>query len=484
MPLTAQHPSPFQSFRQRLQRPDLITHLHDSVIGKDATVPGPEGPLPLVYADYVASGRAISLVEDLVREAILPYYANSHAETSYCGALMTHWREEARQLIAAALGAGPGHAVVFAGSGATGGLNRIVHLLGLRDSAARGERPLVLIGPYEHHSNILPWRETGADVIEVPEGAAGGPDLEFLARLLAQFAGRPMVGAFSAASNVSGIVADVPAITRLLKQAGAKVVWDYAGGGPYLPITMTPAPDCAIDAIALSPHKFPGGPGASGVFAIRRDAVRTTIPTQPGGGTVRFVSPWGHDYSDQVEVREEGGTPNILGDLRAALALMIKEAVGTEAIARRNAELTRIGFARLAQEPRIEILGNTSCQRLPIFSFRMTDGAGGYVHQQLVTRLMSDLYGIQVRGGCACAGPYGHRLFHIDRQSSDQLRAAVLAGQEIEKLGFVRFNLSYLASDAEAGYILESLCDLARRAPVLAGRYRGDAHTASFEPVG
>lgn len=476
--------SPFAAFCAALQQEGGIAVLREAVIGNTVQVTGPFGPRRLVYADYVASGRALGPVERFVQDEVLPYYANSHTETSYCGGLMTRLREQARAIIGRSMGCDPAlHAVVFAGAGATAGLNRIVHLLGLGDSVAKGEDPVVLLGPYEHHSNILPWRETGAEVIEIEEDAAGGPSPAELHRHLAALAGRrPVIGAFSAASNVSGIITDVAAVTRLLKAAGARVVWDYAGGAPYLPIAMTPAADAAIDAIALSPHKFVGGPGASGVFAIRRDAVRACVPSQPGGGTVRFVSPWGHDYNETVEGREEGGTPNIIGDLRAALAVLVKEAIGLDFITRRDAELAHRGLEALAVHERIEMLGATHSRRLPIFSFRVRDGHGGYHHQHLITQLMSDLYGIQARGGCACAGPYGHRLLQVERQASEALRAQVLAGHEIDKLGFVRFNLSYLMADDEVDFILKSVGELACMADRYADCYEADGHSGVFTP--
>lgn len=479
--------SPFARFAARLREgttsgAEVAARLHGAVIGADLMVPGPFGAHRLIYADYTASGRALRPVEETVIEDFLPLYANSHTEASYLGAAMTRLRREARARIAAACGATEAHAVIFAGAGATAGLNRLVHLLGVAEDARAGLRPAVLVGPYEHHSNLLPWRESGAEVIEIPEGACGGPCRETLAEVLAGLFGRPLVGAFSAASNVTGIVTDVAEVTRLLKAHGARAVWDYAGGGPYLPITMTPAPDAPIDAIVTSPHKFPGGPQASGVLVLRRDAVRTLTPSLPGGGTVRFVSPGSHDYAPRVEAREEAGTPNVIGDLRAALAFMVKEAVGQPTIDALNAARARRALAVWGAVPGIEILGRADCPRLPIFSFRIRDGQGGHVHQQLATRMLSDLHGVQARGGCACAGPYVHRLLGIGTAESSRLRAAILAGHELEKPGFVRLNFSYLADEAEVAALLSAVCDLAERAPGLARYYEADPATAIFSP--
>lgn len=280
-------------------------------------------------------------------------------------------------------------------------------------------------------------------------------------------AGGLVIGAFTAASNVTGITSDVPAITRMLKAAGAVAVWDYAGGGPYLPISMTPAADAPIDAIAISPHKFVGGPGASGLLIVRRDVATATIPTFPGGGTVSFVSPTRQDYSAELEEREEGGTPNVLGDIRAALAFIVKDVIGQAWIDARNILYSNGALEAFARMPRIQVLGNVDCPRLPIFSFLVRNRHDGYVNPQLATRLLSDYFGIQARGGCACAGPYGHRLLDIDKATSSYLRNEILAGRMLEKPGFVRLNFSYLLAEAEVTEITTAVQLL----PGLADRY-------------
>lgn len=456
------------NFRDALKVEDLAAGL----IGKDALVYGPYGPQKLVYADYVASGRALIQIERFVMEEVLPYYANSHTEASFCGSFITRLRRDARAAVAACCGAGEQHATIFCGSGATAGINRLVALLG----ADRG-RVRVIHGPYEHHSNILPWRESGAEVVEIPEGEDGGPDADALRLCLSQSIGFDrVICTLSAASNVTGIVADVARLTRIVKDAGATMVWDYAGGGPYLPIDMT----LGMDAVVISPHKFIGGPGASGVMMLRRDAVTRQKPTWSGGGTVRFVSPSSHDYSGNIEAREEAGTPNVVGDIRAALAFIVKDAIGKDFMARRNRDLAQRGISALSRHPDIELLGLQSPDRLPIFSFRVRRRGGGFVHQQLVTRMLSDRYGIQARGGCACAGPYVHRLLGIDDAGSEKIRQSILAGDEMEKPGFVRMNLSVLLSDATADFILDSVADLARTADTHERNYTCDRSKAIF----
>ena len=281
---------------------------------------------------------------------------------------------------------------------------------------------------------------------------------------------------------MTGIVTDVVGVTRLAKSAGAPMIWDYAGGAPYLPIAMTPAADEPIDAIVVSPHKFIGGPGASGVLVVRRDAVVTDRPTWPGGGTVRFVSPTAHDYSASLEAREEAGTPNVMGDVRAALAFLVKDAIGAETHAppqqgadgARPCRLVRCraaGVARLARSAEAADL---------LVSVR--DGRGGHVHQQLVTRMLSDRFGIQARGGCACAGPYVHRLLGIGHVELESMRQAILAGDEIAKPGFTRLNLSVLLSDEKVDFILDSVARLAADATAYTGRYDCDGSRAIFFP--
>ena len=469
MPHPARFPGQMQGFRDSLGG---VQDIARGVIGKGVEFDTPFGRRKLVYADYVASGRALRQVEEFILTEVLPFYANSHTEASHCGAHVTRLRREARQAIATACGAGPEHAAIFAGSGATAGLNRLVALLG----AGPGTR--VVIGPYEHHSNILPWRESGAEVVELGEAPAGGPDLADLARALT-FKG-PVIVTLSAASNVTGILSDVEAITRIVKTAGAVMVWDYAGGGPYLPIAMTPAPDAAIDAIVTSPHKVPGGPGASGVMILRRDAVVSTRPTWPGGGTVRYVSSEGHDYLENLEAREEAGTPNVIGDIRAGLAFVVKDAIGLQHQVSRNADLSRLGLDMLTAIREVQVLGNRTAPRLPIFSIRLRMGQD-YLNPQLAARMLSDHFGIQARGGCACAGPYGHRLLGVDATQSSALRAEILSGNEAAKPGFLRFNLSVLMDEGEVAYILQSLSRLSQDAAAYAESYAWDADSALFQ---
>jgi len=449
----------FSDFRAGIEQGDALAEIRAGIIGKDIMIPGSDGPKPMLYADYVASGRALRQIEEAVLNGVLPYYANSHTEDSYCGAYMTGLRASARAVVADLCGAGDAHSVIFTGSGATAGLNRLVHLFGVREAIAEGRGATIIIGPYEHHSNILPWRESGARVIEIPEAPSGGPDLGALKSALSAAKGL-VIGSFSAASNVTGIMTDIATVTRMLKSAGALAVWDYAGGGPYMAMSMQPGAGAEIDAIVISPHKFIGGPAASGLLILRKDAVATQIPTCPGGGTVLYVSSTEHDYVADISEREEAGTPNTIGDIRAALALIVKDVIGQHRIDRINAEFARRMLQDLAEIPGIAVLGNTGCARLPIFSFLVARADGSFVEPQEVARVLSDRFGIQVRGGCACAGPYGHHLLSIPKEVSGYLRARILQGDLSEKPGFVRFNLSYLFTPQDYATLLRALQQL------------------------
>lgn len=484
--MTHRNGTALDHFRDSLVGPDLIARLRAGLIGEGSTITGPFGDRELIYADYVASGRALRQVEDFVLEEVLPVYANSHTEASFCGGVMTRMREAARAEISRMCGADDRFATVFSGAGATAGLNRLVHLLGVSGAAERGENPLVVIGPYEHHSDILPWRESGAEVVEIAEAALGGPDLVRLEEVLSG-AGpdRLIVGAFTLMSNVTGIVTDEAAVTSLLKRYGALSVWDCAGSGPYLPIDVGAGTELEKDAVVVSPHKFIGGPAASGVMILRKDAVRKSTPVFPGGGTVRFVSPWAHDYTDNIAAREEAGTPNVIGDIRAALAFLVKEAIGQQLMDERHAAWRAKALAVWRDNPAIEILGNVNARHaLPVFSFRVRDlDRGGYIHQQLVTRMLSDLYGIQARGGCACAGPYAHRLLGIDQAQSEALRQGILSGEELKKPGWTRLNFSVLMNLEKVDKVIAAVEDLAMNPYPVADYYDCDASTARFKAV-
>jgi selenocysteine lyase/cysteine desulfurase len=443
-----------------------IERIRESVIGDDAVLEGPFGPRRVVYADYTASGRALSFIEDYIRGRVLPLYGNTHTEASATGLHTTALREDARRVIHEAVNGGEDDVVLFCGSGSTAAIDRFVRLLELDRHAVR---PVVYLGPYEHHSNELPWRESVADVVTIRDGADGGVDLDHLDQELRRYADRPLrVGSFSAASNVTGIITDVDRVAGLLRRHGALSCWDYAAAGPYLPIDMADK-----DAVFLSPHKFVGGPGTPGVLVVKRRLLRARVPTVPGGGTVLFVSPHGHSYHPDPVIREEGGTPAIVESIRAGLIFALKEQVGAEEIRRREHGFARRALASWSTNPTIEILGNTSVDRLPIVSFALRHPPR-LLHSNFVVSLLSDLFGIQARSGCFCAGPYLHRVYDIDDDWSARIEDQCLRGQLGAKLAFVRLGFNYFISDAVFEYIVSAVHFLAEHAWKLLPFYRFD----------
>jgi len=435
---------------------DLIDRIRHSVIGDDVVLDGPFGPRRLVYADYTASGRALSFVEDYIRDRVLPLYANTHTEASATGLHTTALREDARRIIHEAVNGGDDDVVVFCGAGTTGAIDKLVRVLDL-------ERAVVFVGPYEHHSNELPWRESSADVVTIREDAAGRVDLEHLEYELERHAHRPLkVGAFSAASNVTGIVTDVDAIAIALHRHGALSLWDYASAGPYLPIDMNPAPEMADghlaykDAVCISPHKFVGGPGTPGVLVAKRALFANPVPSVPSGGTIVFVTPTSQSYHPEPAIREEGGTPAIVESIRAGLVFGLKEAVGAEEIRRREDGFARRALESWRRNPQIEILGNPDLERLAIVSLGVRH-ARGLLHSNFVVAVLSDLFGIQARSGCFCAGPYIHRMYPIDEDWSQRMDAEVARGHIGAKLAFARLSFNYFMSETVFEYILEAV---------------------------
>ncbi len=458
----------------------LIETIRSSIIGDDQAIDGPYGPRRVTYADYTASGRSLTFLEDYIRHHVMPLYANTHTETSGTGRQTTRFREEARAIIKQAVGGGPDDVVIFCGSGATGAINKLIDVLNLRipaDLDARyelsshipsGERPVVFIGPYEHHSNELPWRESIADVVVIGEDADGHVDLAALEAELVRHAARPLkIGSFSAASNVTGIGSDTQAIGALLQRHGALAFWDFAAAGPYVKIEMGDH----MDAIFLSPHKFIGGPGTPGVLVAKRRLFKNRVPGTPGGGTVAYVNPEEHRYLVDPEHREEGGTPAIIESIRAGLVFQLKEAVGCPTIRAREEDFIHRAIASWAENPSIGILGNRDAWRLSIVSFVVRHGSR-YLHHNFIVALLNDLFGIQARGGCSCAGPYGHRLLGIDLATSKEFEREIVRGCEGIKPGWVRVNFNYFLSEAQFQFLLDAIHMIAEHGWKLLPDYR------------
>jgi len=461
---------------------DVTALLRRAEIGRRAFVETPFGRRLVTYADQTATGRALSFVEEALA-AVRPLYANTHTSISTTGRVMTRLREEARRVVARAVHASDEDVVLFTGSGATAAVNKLVGLLGLRISEPlerryglsrhipAAERPAVLVSPYEHHSNELPWLESVAEVVEVGLGADGRLDLADLDAKARALSGRPLkVGTFSAGSNVTGALTDVRAVARVLHAHGFLACADYAAAGPYLPIDMHP-PDPAerLDAIFVSTHKFLGGSEGSGLLVAHRDLFRSRVPERPGGGTVAYVAAFDQvsvDYTTHLAEREEGGTPDILGDVRAALAFLVKEAAGPERILAHDLELAGRAVARLSRHPRLTLYGPPG-PRLPILSFNVEG-----LHHDLASALLDQLFGIQNRAGCACAGPYGHKLLGVSAARSADYRRAIAAGVLALKPGWVRLSLPWYATEAEVEFLLRAVELLADHGEAFVPLYR------------
>lgn len=478
---------------------ELLQTIRNSIVGRHHEIDGPFGPRLVTYGDYVASGRSLTFIEDFIREHVLPYYANTHTESSGTGLQTTRFREDAREIIKRSVGGGDKDVVIFVGSGATGAIQKLIDILNLRlpnnlddqyrllDQIPPNERPVVFIGPYEHHSNELLWRESIADVVVIDEDKNGQPDLELLGESLRRYSDRALkIGSFSAASNVTGIGSNPREISAILHRHGALALWDFAAAGPYVKIDMNPGDGDSnnyMDAIFLSPHKFIGGPGTPGVLVVKKKLLTNRVPTVPGGGTVAYVGPTEHRYIEDHAHREEGGTPDIIGSIRAGLVFQLKDTVGTKIIRQREDSFIHRAIERWGKNPNIQILGNHEAWRLSIVSF-MVRHDGRYLHHNFVVTLLNDLFGIQARGGCSCAGPYGHRLLGIDLVKSEKYQKEILRGCEGIKPGWARINFNYFISEEMFDFVLEAVDFVAQQGWKFLPLYRFSPDTGLWDHQG
>ena len=463
----------FNAFRQKIS-------------GIHKTFTGPYGEKRLIYADWIASGRLYQPIEDKLSDEVAQYVANTHTETSYTGRIMTQAYHEARDIVKKHVNAHEDDVFLPTGTGMTGAVLKLQRMLGLKvpeqyaDRLREKEenRPVVFISHMEHHSNHTSWLETLADVVVIEPDQRGLVDLNHFAELLEKYRERPFkIASITSASNVTGVFTPYREIAKMIHAAGGYCFADFAASGPYVNIDMHPEEQGAhLDAIFFSPHKFLGGPGSPGILVFNKKLYRNKVPDHPGGGTVTYTNPWGvHTYVDDIEEREDGGTPGFLQTMRAAMAIRLKEDMDVKKMHEREDYLINYMFDRMEQIPGLHILAGNIRERIGAISFFMD-----HVHYNLIAKLLNDHYGIQTRGGCSCAGTYGHYLLNVDPTLSEQIRQRISTGDLSEKPGWVRISVHPTMTDKEAEVICDALENIAVHSEEYLKDYQYDPHDNEF----
>jgi selenocysteine lyase/cysteine desulfurase len=456
------------------------------IIGVDQTFISPYGEKKIIYTDWTASGRLYRPIEEKILNECGPFVANTHTETTVTGTAMTLAYHEARHIIKHHVNANSDDILITDGTGMTGVVNKFQRILGLRipenlkefTSIPTELKPVVFISHMEHHSNQTSWLETIADVEVIPANEAGLFCLDQLKLLLQKYKNRSFkIASITSCSNVTGIKTPYHEVAKLMHQNNGVCFVDFACSGPYVLIDMHPQDaDAYLDAIFFSPHKFLGGPGTSGVLIFNKNLYKNNVPDCPGGGTVSWTNPWGeHKYIDNIEDREDGGTPGFLQVIKTALAIQLKEKMGVQNILDREHELVEYIFAKLNQLPNLHILANQHQDRLGVISFYIDE-----LHFNLGVKLLNDKFGIQTRGGCSCAGTYGHYLLHVDQETSHNLVCQISSGDLIQKPGWIRMSVHPTTTSAEIEFVCESIRLLAANHQEWANEYQYNPKTNEF----
>ena len=467
---------------------DLEKHFdrfRKNIIGIDEYFSGPYGRKKIIYSDWTASGRLYQKIEDVLQNQIFPFVANTHTGTNTTGATTNFAFEKALEIIKDEVNANENDIIISAGAGMTMLVSKFQRILGLKihekfkSKLKIRERPIVFVTHMEHHSNQTSWIETIADVVVIPQNKFGNVDLDALVKLLSDHSDRQVkIAAITSCSNVTGIFTPYHKIAKIMHDNGGLCFVDFACSAPYIDIDMHPEDlDERLDAIYFSPHKFLGGPGSSGVLIFNKDLYQNNVPDNPGGGTVDWTNPWGeHKYVDDVQQREDGGTPAFLQTIKTALCFRLKKEMGTNKILRRDEEIKKIVWKIFDKEPNINVLANDSRDRLPIFSFYIQG-----LHYNLAVQILNDRFGIQTRGGCSCAGTYGHLLLNVGKTKSKHITKNIDEGNLSLKPGWIRLSLHPTMLNKEVMYVMNSISALAQNFKEWSKDYKYVSKTNEFE---
>ena len=468
-------------------------HFRQQTIGNDLEFKTPFGKQKMIYADWVASGRLYAPIEEKIQKSFGPWVANTHTETSESGTLTTKAYHHAQQIIKKHVNANSDDVLITTGNGMTGVINKFQRILGFKQYGAKDhpfnkldflseeKRPIVFITHMEHHSNQTSWEETIADVVVLQPDENMLVDENELIKKLEEYKNREIkIGSFTACSNVTGVRTNHHRLARIMHEHNGLCFIDFAANAPYDSINMHPADEMEkLDAIFFSPHKFLGGPGSSGVLVFNKELYHNNVPDNPGGGTVEWTNPWGqYKYIDNIETREDGGTPGFLQAIRIALVIQLKEKMGIENIHKREDQLIDKAFKGLKKIPKLHILSENVKDRLGVISFYIED-----VHFNLIVKILNDRFGVQVRGGCACAGTYGHFLLGVSPEQSKEISDKINSGDLSEKPGWVRLSLHPTMTDAELDTIINGLEQLVENVDEWAKEYVYNSKSNEFKHI-
>jgi selenocysteine lyase/cysteine desulfurase len=463
-----------------------FTPFRRNIVGIDATFHSNYGEQKLIYSDWTASGRLYEPIEKKMLNTFGPFVGNTHSESSVTGGLMTHAYHHAHEIIKNHVNANADDALLFVGTGMTTAINKFQRILGVKVPEqhrkaivlSENDTPVVFVTHMEHHSNQTTWYETLADVCVIEPTRNGLVDPESLRICLEKYKHRTTkIGSFSACSNVTGIFSPYHELAKIMHDHGGIAIIDFAASAPYVTMNMHPAdPKEKLDAIIFSPHKFLGGPGTPGILLFDKHLYNLTSPDQPGGGTVLWTNPWGeHKFFPDIEVREDGGTPGFLQAIKASLAVQLKDQMGVDNIAAREHELAALMFKNMRTIPHLNLLADSIEERLCMFSFYLDN-----IHYNLVVKLLNDRFGIQARGGCSCAGTYGHYLLHVDPLHSKSITDKIDAGDLSEKPGWIRLSLHPTTTDEEVIFITDALSQIEKNISVWSNDYMYDQHSNEY----